>query len=206
MSGRFPFVQLEFAHSIGPPAGRYLVRPEGAPVDDVRSQEAMSGDVAVDEWPEYASADVLVVQVRGAPPPRAGRLRRGARSEADGAPARELSLTLATIIWGTRVLSDADARALMGILQDSDDERERWTSEALAVLNRAIRAYRACAADPYVVEATRLDPRAVRIGHGIARQVFDGRWEAAVSAPAPRTPRMPRTERLLPAQGMAAVL
>jgi hypothetical protein len=82
---------------------------------------------------------------------------------------------------------------------------EPLVHEALVVLNRAVRAYRAAAADPYVVEVTRADARAVRIGHGGAGLVR-GDWDDALVLPAPQVSRLGRADQLRPTEIVAAVL
>jgi hypothetical protein len=69
-----------------------------------------------------------------------------------------------------------------------------------------VAAYRACAADPYVVELTRADPRAVRVGYGAAPQVVLGDWTQALGVAPPPPARVTRTIQLMPTQGMASVL
>jgi hypothetical protein len=54
---------------------------------------------------------------------------------------------------------------------------------ALAVLNRALRAHRAAAADPYVAEVSRERALVVRIGYGSGEEVADGRFDEAVELP-----------------------
>jgi hypothetical protein len=100
---------------------------------------------------------------------------------------------------------DAGER-LLAELRGSPEQQEQWVADALAIVNHAVSAYRACAADPYAVDVSRADPGLVRIGHGHAAELTRGRWDAAVVVKPPRQPHLDRTARLLPMQGMADVL
>jgi hypothetical protein len=191
---RFPIVQLEFTHALGPPAGRYTVR-----------EDAPSGNGATPASP--GSADVLVIQVEGAPPTRRRLLRARVLAAKSGAAAAEVPIVLATLVKGTSALGGcAEGDALLADMHDGGDRVERWVAEGLAVVNRAITAYRLCAGDPHVVGVTRQDARAVRIGYGTGEQVFHGGWERAIEVPPPRAPKVKREVTLMPQQGVAAVL
>lgn len=154
------------------------------------------------------SADVLVIRTVGAPPPRGGLFgRKGAPSVADGEAPRELAVTLATIVFGTRLLPDtATTRRFYDSVQGSPEQRDQWVGAALVVLNRAVAAYRLCAADPYVHEINSLDPRAIRVGYGPADVLVAGRWEEAVAVPPPPPMRISRDARVMPVQAMGSVL
>jgi hypothetical protein len=205
VSRLFEFVQFEFTHAIGPPAGRYLVGSDGAEpraADDLpRHQVRRTGETAT-----LGLADVLVVGVLPAPASRP-RLRRKARDATPGATPVEVPLSLVTFVGGTAPLKDADeARRSLGAIRASEDEQEERVQHALRVLNVAIRAYRAGAHDPYVIEVTRRDPRCVRIGYGTTEDVQDGRWQAAVELPPPVRLRSTRLQRLQPSQAVADAL
>lgn len=221
MSATFPFAQFEFAMHIGPPAGRYMVRAPisreaqapALPADDVAAQFA--GIDEPDPTPGQeedrlagllGQADVLVMKVHGASPARPSkRFGRRAPHSVDGHT--ELSLTVATVIKGTELLANWDAVCkLANTLRTSTEEQDRRVEEGLWIVNRAVTAYRACAADPYVSDLTRADAVAVRVGYGSAHQLKDGNWEEMIAVPPPAEPRMSRASRLMPTQGMAAVL
>ncbi|MBA2349242.1 MAG: hypothetical protein H0V81_13220 [Solirubrobacterales bacterium] len=228
----FPFVQLEFTHSLGPAAGRYLIEPhEEPPAVEERGRrpaqpavadtaEGMGsgtvvaapptadpvadGFVSSDSDRLLGSADVLVLQVRGAQASKKGKLGRRKEERFDDVP-DEVSLTVATLIRG-RELSPDPRTADRVIMALSGREKEQWVNDAITDLNRAISAYRVCAADPYVSEVTRADARVVRIGHGFSEEVFAGKWTKAVGVDAPPVPKVSRQLRLAPSQGTAAVL
>jgi hypothetical protein len=208
---RFPIVQLEFTHSLGPPAGRYVVRsangPGGAdsPVD---AGPALPSNPIFGPDPELiGDADVLVLKLEGAPAVR-WKLRRRRPVEVDaGAPPREVPVIVATIVIGTRALDGLDdSDAFIAALRDAPDELEQWVDDGFAILNRAIAAYRLCAADPFIVGVTRQDARAVRVGYGVGSLAYHGAWEKAIEVPPPPAPRVKREVRLIPQQGLAAVL
>jgi hypothetical protein len=202
---RFPFVQLEFAHSLGPPAGRYVVRgPNGSAPSAVtgRLHPLLGPDPAL-----MATADVLVIDGE-ARAPRRRRLRQPrAAAVPPGKPPDDVQLFRYTVIKGTRALDDfADAEAFFASVSSSLEQAEEWVADALQTVNRGIAAHRACAADPYAIEVSRRHPRAVRVGYGTGEKVFHSTWEKAVELPAPAPPRIRRELRLMPQQGMADVL
>lgn len=227
----FPFVQFEFTHSLGLAAGRYLMQPPEpaapAPAEApartaVAAGSARASAPAAPELEELragppiergtgdqrllASADVLVVRVRGGKASSGGFLRRGGAKEQSPAdePA-EVPLTIATLIRGREMLTDKMAADQL-IRAMEPAERERWIREALADLNRAVGVYRLCSADPYVFDVSRADPRAVRIGHGFSEEVFAGKWTRSVLVDPPPAPKLSRHLQLAPSEGTAAVL
>ena len=188
---RFPIVQLEFTNALGPPAGRYTVR----------------GDRPSGNGAAPGGADVLVIQVEGAPPTRRRLLRSRVRAVKPGATPAEVPIVVATLVKGTSALAGrAEGDALLAELHDGGDRAEQWVAEGLAVVNRAITAYRLCAGDPHAVGVTRQDARTVRVGYGTGELVFHGSWEQAIEVPPPRAPKVKREVSLLPQQGVAAVL
>lgn len=153
------------------------------------------------------SADVLVVTVLGAPAARPRSLfSRRAPEVASGQPPAEVPLAIATVVKATLPLDDSDqARAWLEGSLASPEDQDDWIADALEILNRAVRAYRVAAGDPYVVDLTRIDARAIRVGYGNGRDVSEGHWRAAFLAHnAP--PRVKRIERLKPAEVVAAAL
>jgi hypothetical protein len=216
----FLFVQFEFTHAIGPHAARYIVEPcapsgarplasEGAEIDsDERSRtviEARNEQVAGVRR-GIGAADVLVVGVVPAPATRPRLLRRARYVDAPESNA-PVPLSLVTFVKGTVPLSDKqEADRHLDAVRVSEESQDELVAEALAVLNLAIRAYRVGAHDPYAIEVTRRDARAVRIGYGSTEEVQEGRWRVAVELAPPRGRRAKRVERLRPAEAVAAVL
>ena len=125
-------MQLEFGFLLGPPDGRYLVRP--------------AADALVES--------VLVLSTLGAP--QRARLRGGRPRSTPAAEPEPVPTSRATIISATPLASPE------GWLAELDRDAE--VSSALAVLNRALRAHRAAAADPYIAEVSFERALVVRIG------------------------------------------
>jgi hypothetical protein len=193
----FPFVQMEFTHALGPPPGRYVLRDTDAPLTANEPEADVAG-----------TADILLVQLRAAEATRTRRRRRDAApavSADEGAP--EVSVIVATVVLSTQPLASSDeARGLMAALETSEEERESLTKVAIARVNQAIAAFRVASADPYIVEITRADPRAIRVGHGPADLLYSGRWEAAVTVPQTKSGRVPRSAQNMPTQAMSMIL
>lgn len=207
MSLLFEFVQFEFTHAVGPPAARYIVEPD----EMVRrgSREPLGHErrrVVTGVTVEHGVADVLVVTVVGAPV-SLPKLRRKTRDAVVDAAPGEVPLLLVTFVKGTAPIDDgSEAARRLEAARADEDEQERRVEEGFAVLNRAIRAYRAGAHDPYVVEVGRRDARRVRIGYGSTDEVQVGRWRAAFEPPPPRRAKSSRLEGLRPAEAVARVL
>lgn len=202
------FVQLEFTHSLGPAPGRYLVPAFEAPTgeDEAEAPAAPAVDPVTGVTRAVGSADVLAIDVVGAPPPRRGILfGRKAHDAPAGERRREVSLAMVTFVKSSIPLEPAGAQGLIERCRQSEEEQEAWIGEALAVINSAIRAYRA-GGDPYVLEVSRQDPRAVRIGWGSAEEIFAGEWRGAFSPPPLPAPRVGRDEILRSQQLVAGVL
>jgi hypothetical protein len=87
-------------------------------------------------------------------------------------------LTRATVV-DTAPLDDADAW-LAGARRDADAARR-----ALAVLTRAVAAYRIAAADPWLADPDPARAVTARIGYGSGEAVAAGEWDAAEALPAP---------------------
>lgn len=211
----FPFVQFEFAHSLGLAAGRYLLQPVapkparahaavgiGAPAAEEDDGSAIPRGVGDERL--LGSADVLVIRVRGGKASGGLFGRRGQKDESPDAE-REVPITIATVVRGTHMLSEK-LQADQFLRSMEPPKIERWVLAALADLNRAVGVYRVCAADPYVFDISRADPRLVRVGHGFSEEVFSGRWTRAIAVEAPKAPKLSRALQLAPSEGVAAVL
>jgi hypothetical protein len=88
-------------------------------------------------------------------------------------------------------------------LADADLEAER--DAAVAVLNRALRAHRAAAADPYVAEVSADRALVVRVGYGSGEDVAEGRFGEAVELPRSGGRRVKRSMEA-PEERFAALL
>jgi hypothetical protein len=177
----FGCVQLEFGFLLGPPDGRYLVRraPDGVP-------EA-----------------VLVLGTLGAPERHWLRDRRP--REVDSAPPEPVPTSRATVVRPEPFPTTEAASAWLDELRRDADAREDELGRALEVLNRALRAQRAAAADPYVADVSAGRALVVRMGYGQGEAVADGRFGEAFELPR-SGPRRVRRSMEAPEQRFAAIL
>lgn len=167
----FAFQQLEFGFRIGPGDGRFLVRREA------------------DGPPEH----VLVLTTLGAPQRRRMRERRGRTLEtADPEP---VPTTRATVVAPEPFESDEAAAEWLKAVRADDDRAEAELDSALAVLARAVRAYRVARADPSVRDLSLDQALVTRIGYGDGQAVVDGRYSDAWELPRERR----RTKRSMEA-------
>lgn len=218
----FVFVQFEFTHAVGPHAGRYVVEPallgEGVTVGDEAQAAAVSAQPqAADAWLDarnqqlagvsrgVGGSDVLVVGVVDRPAARPRLLRR-ARQVDPAAPPAEVPISVLTYVRGSEPLAEKPAAGRLGEIRFSEELQQRWVDVGLRVVNLAIRAYRAGAPDPYRIDVTRRDARAVRVGYGDTAEVQNGGWRQAYELPPEIGPRPKRIERLRPAEAVATIL
>jgi hypothetical protein len=156
----FLFIQFEFPWELGPPDGRYLMRPhEGAE-------------------PER----VVVLGTLGASrrvPTRAQRLSEATRASrkrsVDPQPEPEpVATTRATLVDPVSLSAERQARAWLAEL-----DGEQQIRAALDVLNRVLHFHRIAAADPHVHEVAAEQALVIRAGWGEGEQVADGVWTHA---------------------------
>jgi hypothetical protein len=175
----FRFVQVEVAWPLGPPDGRYLVRAEGDGAGP--------------------PSHVLVFATLGAPERRRLAARRRARdAEPEPAPVA-VATGRATVIDVGRPTDEGQARAWLSAAEESD------LAAGLAVLNRALHAFRIATADPYLQPVGRGQAIAARVGFGAGEEVADGLWSAARELVLPEGRRR-RTRLLAPQARLAALL
>jgi hypothetical protein len=178
MTERFPFVQLEFAGTLGLDQGRYLARE-----------------------PER----VLVVAVADSPPPPRRRLRRPRPQDIDpDAKPKAVPLTTLTVV---RPAALADPEAAAQWFEGIRGDVEALSAEldvALEIVNRALHAFRTATLDPAVADASAAHALAVRLGYGTGEALSRGRWDEAVELPPEARQR--RAEALRPQERVAAVL
>jgi hypothetical protein len=176
----FRFSQVELPWPLGPPDGRYLLRPP--------------------DLPDAPAAHVIVFATLGAPE----RRRLAARRRQREAPAQPgptpVSTGRATIIEVGQPLADLPhARAWL------QGAGEPELAAAFGVLNRALHAFRVVTADPYLHPVIRRQALVARIGFGAGEQVADGRWTDAREL-AYAEGRRRRARVLHPQARLAAVL
>lgn len=139
----------------------------------------------------------------------ASRLRRGRVRPIEGdPPATPLPLTRATLIRPRPFERRDDAAAW---LERVCGEAELWgslTSEAAAVLNRALHVHRTATGDPYAGDVDPARAVAIRFGYGSGDDVAEGRWQEARELPASerRKLRGRDLEAMRPQERIAAVL
>lgn len=177
----YRFVQFEFAWPLGPDDGRYLLR-------------------------DHAGEDAHHVLVFAAWPtiPQRRSRRWGRETEPQNVPA-ETGLSRSTLIQTTVVDEEQAQRWLDGM---DESAAEETVAEGLQVLNGALRAFRAAAADPVLREVSVDQALTMRIGYGQGEEVADGAWTAArdVSRPDDRGRRRKRTAALRTQERFAALL
>jgi hypothetical protein len=176
----FRFVQVELPWQLGPPDGRYLLRPESEP--------------------EAPPAHVIVFATLGAPERRrlgARRKQREAPPEPDPTP---VSTGRATVIDVGEPLGSSD-EARCWLEQAGEPELD----QGIGVLNRALHAFRLVTADPYVQPVSRAQMIVARLGFGAGEQVADGLWTDARELISPGG-RQRRLRVLHPQARLAAVL
>jgi hypothetical protein len=180
---RFAFVQLDFPGLVGLQDGRYLVR---------------------DHMGE--AREVLVVGNLGAPPARRRLARRARPTPADpGAGPPHVPLTRLTIVRPEPLGDEVEAaRWLEGTARDAESQAA-LVAEAIAVVNRAVHAYRLAAQEASGGDLSADRAVAIRIGHGSGGRLVDGAYEAAIELPL-EVSRRRRSEVLYPQERVAAVL
>jgi hypothetical protein len=106
----------------------------------------------------------------------------------------------ATVITvGERFADDRAAAAWLRAAGETD------LMEDLAVLNRALHAFRLVSADPYLGPVGRHQTLVARIGYGAGEEVADGLWTHAVELTVPQH-RQRRAKVLAPQARLAALL
>ncbi len=127
---------------------------------------------------------VLVLGTLGAP----ARTRRP--RSVDGAEPEPVPTSRATVVRPHP--SDAPA-AWLAELRADQETLDGEVTAAFAVLNRALRAWRAAAADPYVGELSFERALVARVGYGGGDAVADGRFAEALELPRPGARRVRRS-------------
>jgi hypothetical protein len=142
---------------------------------------------------------VIVLTTLGAPERRRllSRRKREAPPEPEPTPVATGRATIIDV--GAPLESEAEARRWLASAGERDLEAD------LAVLNRALHAFRLVTADPYLYPVGRRHALVARVGFGAGEQVADGLWADARELRAdPR--RQPRAKVLQPQARLAAVL
>jgi hypothetical protein len=152
---------------------------------------------------------VLVIEALAARPIPGRRRRRPQPAELGDRPP-ELPLARATAVRAAEPFAnDEDAERWLVSSSESEDVVDTLVEEGVALLNRALFAQGAAAADPHFRELTAFDANAVRIGYGSGEEVASGRYRSARYVDVWATGssrRRQRTDDLRPQERVAAVL
>jgi hypothetical protein len=176
----FRFVQVELPWALGPPDGRYLLRPHGEP--------------------ESGASHVIVLATLGAPERRRMAALRRPREAPPEPPPVPVTTGRATVIEAASPLpSAAEAEAWLATAGEPE------LHHGLEVLNRVLHAFRLVSADPHQHTVARGQALVARVGFGAGEQVADGLWTQARELVAP-TVRQRRSRVLTPQARLAAVL
>jgi hypothetical protein len=116
-----------------------------------------------------------------------------------------LSGAVATVVRPEPFASLSEAEAWLAAVRGSADELQAELNAALAIVNRALRAQRLAAADPYVAELSTAALLGARVGHGSGEALADGRYGEAAEIPLSRKPRVKRSMEA-PEERFAALL
>jgi hypothetical protein len=162
MSDRlFLFIQFEFPWELGPPDGRYLMRPhDGAEPERV----VVLGTLGASRRAPSRSQRLTEAT-------RAGSRKRSLEPEPEPEP---VATTRATLVDPVSLSAERQAKAWLAGLDGEQEIRA-----ALAVLNRVLHFHRIAAADPHVHEVAAEQALVIRAGWGEGEQVADGVWAHA---------------------------
>ena len=150
---------------------------------------------------ETSPTHVLVIATLGAPERRRRVARRRTKTKAEvELEPFPVSTGRATIIAVDRPFEDSAAARRW--LEDAGEDQ---LAEDLAVLNRALHAFRLVIADPYLHPVGRHQALVARIGYGVGDEVADGRWTEARELATPER-RLRRAKVLQPQARLAALL
>lgn len=184
MSKFFGFAQFDFAGRLPLADGRYLARDEDG-------------------------ESVLVLLTLGAPPPPPRRRRRPRKAES-GVEPEPLPLTRVTAVRAFAPFgSEEEAARWLEEATEAEDTTDVLVADGFALLNRALHAHAAAAAEPSGHELTPERAAKVRLGYGtgeeLAESGFTGTREIDVRSNDASRSRQ-RQEALRPQERVAGVL
>ena len=155
----FGFTQLEFGFLLGPADGRYLVRSE------------LDGPLEA----------VLILTTLGAAERRRLRGRRG--KSVDELEAEPVPTARVSVVRPEPFGSREEAAGWLAELRGDEDAVAAELAAAQQVLNRALAARRAAAADPYAPDVSTARALVARIGYGSGQALTEGRHAEAWELP-----------------------
>jgi hypothetical protein len=153
--------------------------------------------------PDAAAEAVLVLVTLGAPERHWLRDRRP--REVDAVAPEPVPTSRATVARPEPFPTPEAAAAWLHGLRRDTEARDEELEHALAILNRALRAQRAAAADPYVADVSAERALVVRIGYGRGEAVADGRFGEAFELPRAGARQVKRSMEA-PEERFAAIL
>jgi hypothetical protein len=196
----FGFIQFEFPGALGIAEGRYLAREGAAPRAASDTVPGASGQ---------GIQRVLVIETLGAPPPPGRRRRKPSEAGAESSLST-LPLTRATAVRAHEPFDSSEAAAAwLQAAVATEEGVDALVGEGIGLLNRALHAQSAAAADPYGPEVTPQRAARVRIGHGSGDEVAEGRFGVALDVDvraSGSSRRRRREDELRPQERVAAVL
>jgi hypothetical protein len=151
---------------------------------------------------------VLAIDTLGAPPPPGRRRRRPRQADAAAEP-QALPLTRVTAIRAYEPFDSPDeASAWLERAVGSEEDVDALVGEGAGLLNAALHAQAAAAADPYVAEISPTRAAVVRVGYGSGEEVAVGRFALAHEVDVRSSSRRGRRreEELRPQERVGAVL
>ena len=133
--------------------------------------------------PEAEPEHVLVMSTLGAPERRRARRRRG--TVVGEAQPAAVPTSRVTVIRPRPFASRAEAADWLSRLR-AGGASQAEIDRGVAVLNRALHAYRAARADPHARDVSADQALVTRVGYGAGEAVADGRYEEALELPGGR--------------------
>jgi len=135
---------------------------------------------------------VLIVEATGAPRP--SRRRRRKSRQVDPEEPGEVPVTRVTVTGAEELADPEQASAWLEAVAGDARRRGAEVRSATLLVNRALHALRAGAADPLVADVAATRALAIRIGYGTGEELAQGRWTAARELPPPKRGRYEEVE------------
>jgi hypothetical protein len=144
---------------------------------------------------------VLIVETIGTP--RTSRRRRRKPRQVDPGKPGEVPVTRVTVTGAEELPDPEHASTWLESVAGDARRRAAEVRSATLLVNRALHALRAGAADPLVADVAATRALVIRIGYGSGEELAEGRWTSARELPPPKRGRYEEVE---PQSRVAAVL
>lgn len=151
--------QLDLPGELPLEDGRFVVRPPGDPDGE---------------------ADVLAVRTLGTSRARGRLFGKSPKPDQASEEAPALRVSRVTLAKAKPFGTLEAARAWLAEVAASEDLAKGLAAETARTLNRALRAHRAAAGDPYATDLHHGSAVAIRFGFGSGDELAEGRWSEAV--------------------------